>query len=109
VAGESPGGENPLARARTVVSETSDRSAASTATAAAASPEALEDLELFRLSRDPAELLRQGRGSGRTRRRQGDYPLPSLELLEDVIKEERGFSREVLQMKARLLLETLAH
>jgi S-DNA-T family DNA segregation ATPase FtsK/SpoIIIE len=35
--------------------------------------------------------------------------LPSLDLLDDVTKENRGFSADVLQMKARLLLETLAN
>ena len=64
----------------------------------------------FRLSRDPTDLL----GEDETvtpprRRRRGSYPLPSLELLDEVKKEQRGFNRDVLQMNARLLLETLGN
>ncbi len=63
----------------------------------------------FALSRDPVELLKEERiRQGRRKRRRGGYPLPSIDLLDDVEKENRGFSREVLQMNARLLLETLA-
>jgi S-DNA-T family DNA segregation ATPase FtsK/SpoIIIE len=68
--------------------------------------------EEFRLSRDPSELLGEDDGLAARpvrRRRRGDYPLPSLDLLEEVRKEDRGFTREVLQMNARLLLDTLAN
>jgi DNA segregation ATPase FtsK/SpoIIIE-like protein len=68
--------------------------------------------EEFRLSRDPTELLDEDDPqlpAPKRRRRRGDYPLPSLELLEEVKKEQRGFSRDVLQMNARLLLETLGN
>jgi len=66
--------------------------------------------EEFHLSRDPSELLKDEEVTPvkRRRRRKGGYPLPSLDLLDDVVKENRGFSREVLQMNARLLLETLS-
>ncbi|HKK72922.1 MAG TPA: DNA translocase FtsK 4TM domain-containing protein [Candidatus Krumholzibacteria bacterium] len=68
--------------------------------------------EEFRLSRDPTELLDEDDPElavPKRRRRRGDYPLPSLDLLEEVKKEQRGFSRDVLQMNARLLLETLGN
>ncbi len=65
----------------------------------------------FRLSRDPAELLREDEtpATSRRRRKRGSHPLPSLDLLDEIEKEQRGFSREVLQMNARLLMETLAN
>jgi DNA segregation ATPase FtsK/SpoIIIE, S-DNA-T family len=67
--------------------------------------------EEFRLSRDPSELLEEEEGPTprRRRRRRDSYPLPTLDLLENIQKEERGFSREVLQMNARLLRETLSN
>lgn len=66
--------------------------------------------EEFQLSRDPAELLEEEDvPSRRRRRRRESYPLPGLDLLDEVQKEERGFSREVLQMNARLLKDTLAN
>ncbi len=67
--------------------------------------------EEFRLSRDPTELLaeQKRKSARRPRGRRGKFALPSMDLLDDVTKEERGFSRDVLQMKARLLMETLAH
>lgn len=61
----------------------------------------------FSLSRDPSELTKEERAK-RRRRRRGAYPLPPLETLDDVPKESRGFSREVLQMNAQLLMDTLA-
>ena len=70
------------------------------------------DDEEFRLSRDPSELLDEDLpqpAPKKRRRRRGDFPLPPLELLAEVKKEERGFSRDVLQMNARLLLETLGN
>ncbi len=68
------------------------------------------DAEEFRLSRDPSELLAEDEIRVRRRRRRREsYPLPATDLLDDVQKEERGFSREVLQMNARLLRETLAN
>lgn len=64
----------------------------------------------FQLSRDPSELLQEEELAVKpVRRRRGDYPLPSLDLLEDHKKEDRGFTREVLQMNARLLMDTLAN
>lgn len=65
----------------------------------------------FALSRDPSELLNDptGESPARRRRRRGELPLPSVDLLEDVPKEDRGFSADALQMKAQLLLETLSH
>jgi len=68
-----------------------------------------EDPE-FHLSRDPAELLVEESvpRSKQRRRRREPFPLPGADILQSVEKEERGFSREVLQMNARLLLETLS-
>jgi S-DNA-T family DNA segregation ATPase FtsK/SpoIIIE len=64
----------------------------------------------FQLSRDPAELLQEDELSVKpVRPRRGEYPLPSLDVLEDHRKEDRGFTREVLQMNARLLMDTLAN
>jgi S-DNA-T family DNA segregation ATPase FtsK/SpoIIIE len=65
----------------------------------------------FRLSRDPAELLNADADTAArpARRRRGDYPLPSTDLLDEFEKEERGFTRDVLQMNARLLMDTLAN
>lgn len=66
--------------------------------------------EDFRLSRDPRELIRRAETPApKRRRRRGKLPLPSLDLLEDVPKEERGFTPDVLQMKARQLMETLSN
>jgi S-DNA-T family DNA segregation ATPase FtsK/SpoIIIE len=65
----------------------------------------------FRLSRDPAELLNPDAevAARPARRRRGNYQLPSLDLLDEVKKEDRGFTREILQMNARLLMDTLAN
>ena len=64
--------------------------------------------EEFALSRDPGELLKsENLVKKKRRKRRGEFPPPSLDLLDDVVKENRGFSRESLQMNARLLLETL--
>ncbi|MBT8402998.1 MAG: DNA translocase FtsK, partial [Gemmatimonadetes bacterium] len=64
----------------------------------------------FQLSRDPAELVQEEELSIKpVRRKRGAYPLPSLDLLEDHKKEDRGFTREVLQLNARLLMDTLAN
>ena len=68
--------------------------------------------EEFRLSRDPAELVDEDAevpARKPKRRRRGSYPLPPLDLLAEIKKEDRGFSRDVLQMNARLLLETLGN
>ena len=63
----------------------------------------------FTISRDPSELTKSESIQTPRKRRRGDYTLPPLDLLDDVPKEERGFSKDVLQLKARLLMETLAH
>jgi S-DNA-T family DNA segregation ATPase FtsK/SpoIIIE len=64
----------------------------------------------FQLSRDPSELLQEDELSIKPlRRKRGAYPLPTLDLLEDHKKEDRGFTREVLQMNARLLMDTLSN
>lgn len=65
----------------------------------------------FRLSRDPSELLDEEEllAVKPVRRRRGSYLLPPLDLLKEFKKEERGFTREVLQMNARLLMDTLAN
>jgi S-DNA-T family DNA segregation ATPase FtsK/SpoIIIE len=65
----------------------------------------------FRLSRDPAELLNADAdvAARPARRRRGNYLLPSTDLLDEIRKEDRGFTRDVLQMNARLLLDTLGN
>ncbi|RKZ18185.1 cell division protein FtsK [bacterium] len=70
-----------------------------------------DDSAEFRLSRDPQELVSEDDELAvkPVRRRRGDYLLPSIDLLEDFKKEERGFTREALQMNARLLMDTLAN
>jgi S-DNA-T family DNA segregation ATPase FtsK/SpoIIIE len=76
----------------------------------AADDAAVDGAGSFQLSRDPSELLLSQNAARKSRRRpRGALPLPSLDLLDDVTKENRGFSADVLQMKARLLLETLAN
>ena len=60
--------------------------------------------------RAAAELLAEDELAVKpVRRRRGEFPLPSLDLLDEVKKEDRGFTREVLQMNARLLMDTLAN
>lgn len=77
---------------------------------AAAWTRASSDADEFRLKRDPSELLGEEDVAVRpVRRRRGEYLLPSLDLLEEIRKEDRGFTREVLQMNARLLMDTLAN
>jgi DNA segregation ATPase FtsK/SpoIIIE-like protein len=65
----------------------------------------------FRLSRDPSELLADDAlpSAPAKRRRRSGFPLPPLETLDEIEKEQRGFSREALQMNARLLMETLGN
>jgi DNA segregation ATPase FtsK/SpoIIIE-like protein len=87
-----------------------DGGLAGAADAGAADENAGEATSEFRLSRDPAELLRDpSLPQLRRPQRRGKLPLPSLGLLDDVQREERGFTREVLQQNARLLLETLSN
>jgi S-DNA-T family DNA segregation ATPase FtsK/SpoIIIE len=109
--------ENPLARSQPTPTAADPFAADGAEEAGAAEDDAFEasgpngdEAEEFRLSRDPSELLVEDAVvPKRRRRRRESYPLPTLDLLDDIAKEERGFSREVLQMNARLLRETLAN